>query len=132
METRGVRNNNPLNIRIGNNWLGEVEKPTDHQFEQFKEMKWGVRAAFIILRNYIRRHGLNTVRKIITRWAPGNENNTAAYIKTVCERTGYEPDQRLTFCSAQMVPLFQAMCYVENGQTIDDRVVMEGWGLGAF
>ena len=50
---RGIRNNNPLNLRVGNNWKGEVSQPTDHTFEQFTEMKWGVRAAFIVLRNYI-------------------------------------------------------------------------------
>ena len=72
---RGIRNNNPLNLRVGNNWKGEVSQPTDHTFEQFTEMKWGVRAAFIVLRNYIKRHKLNTVRKIISRWAPANENN---------------------------------------------------------
>ena len=38
---RGIRNNNPLNIRVGNNWKGEVSQPTDHTFEQFTEMKWG-------------------------------------------------------------------------------------------
>lgn len=51
---RGIRNNNPLNIKIGNNWLGEVTDPTDPIFEQFVSMKYGLRAAFIILRRYIR------------------------------------------------------------------------------
>ena len=62
---RGIRNNNPLNLRVGNNWKGEVSQPTDHTFEQFTEMKWGVRAAFIVLRNYIKRHKCNTVRFFI-------------------------------------------------------------------
>mgnify|MGYP007032335315 CR=1 FL=1 len=36
---RGIRNNNPLNIRIGNVWLGEVQSPDDPEFEQFVSMK---------------------------------------------------------------------------------------------
>jgi hypothetical protein len=32
---RGIRNNNPLNIRIGNDWQGERKPNTDGAFEQF-------------------------------------------------------------------------------------------------
>ena len=70
METRGVRNNNPLNIRIGNAWLGEVKNPTDKEFEQFESLLYGLRAAFVLIRRYIRRYGLCTIRQIVTRWAP--------------------------------------------------------------
>ena len=124
---RGIRNNNPLNLRVGNNWKGEVSQPTDHTFEQFTEMKWGVRAAFIVLRNYIVRHKQNTVRKIISRWAPQNENNTQAYIATVCQRANLKPDEVITFDAADtMIKLFQAMCYVENGREISLDDVVEG------
>jgi hypothetical protein len=40
---RGIRNNNPLNLRVGNNWKGEVAGISGLTFEQFTEMKWGVR-----------------------------------------------------------------------------------------
>ena len=69
---RGIRNNNPLNIRIGNVWLGEVPNPTDHEFEQLVSMFYGLRAGFILLRRYIRRYHLTTVPDIISRWAPGS------------------------------------------------------------
>ena len=127
---RGIRNNNPLNIRVGNNWKGEVSQPTDHTFEQFTEMKWGVRAAFIVLRNYIVRHKCNTIRKIIPRWAPANENNTRAYINTVCQRSNLKPDEVISFDNTcQMIALLLAMCYVENGQEIALDDVVEGWLL---
>ena len=41
---RGIRNNNPLNIRIGNQWLGERANPNDPAFEQFVAMEYGIRA----------------------------------------------------------------------------------------
>ena len=127
---RGIRNNNPLNLRVGNNWKGEVANPSDHAFEQFTEMKWGVRAAFIVLRNYIVRHKCNTIRKIISRWAPANENNTQAYIATVSQRANIKPDEVINVDNTcQMIALLLAMCYVENGQEISLDDVVEGWLL---
>ena len=127
---RGIRNNNPLNIRVGNNWKGEVANPSDHTFEQFTEMKWGVRAAFIVLRNYIVRHKCNTIRKIISRWAPANENNTQAYIATVSQRANLKPDEVINVDNTcQMIALLLAMCFVENGQEISLDDVVEGWLL---
>ena len=127
---RGIRNNNPLNLRVGNNWKGEVANPSDHTFEQFTEMKWGVRAAFVVLRNYIQRHKCNTIRKIISRWAPANENNTQAYIATVSQRANIQPDEPISFDNTcQMIALLLAMCYVENGQEISLDDVVEGWLL---
>ena len=127
---RGIRNNNPLNLRVGNNWKGEVANPSDHTFEQFTEMKWGVRAAFVVLRNYIQRHKCNTIRKIISRWAPANENNTQAYIATVSQRANIKPDEVINVDNTcQMIALLLAMCYVENGQEISLDDVVEGWLL---
>lgn len=127
---RGIRNNNPLNIRVGNNWQGEVSKPSDHTFEQFKEMKYGVRAAFIILRNYINRHKLNTIPKVITRWAPSNENNTLAYIKAVEKYSLIDINETLRFENkCQMINLFRAMCIVENGREIDIQDVILGYDM---
>lgn len=127
---RGIRNNNPLNIRIGNNWLGEVSNPTDTQFEQFTTMFFGVRAAFIILRNYILRYKLNTVEKIIQRWAPSTENDTSNYINTVCAYANLRRDEVLDFYNdEQMKALFMGMCYVENGLVIDILDVCRGYDL---
>ena len=127
---RGIRNNNPLNLRVGNNWKGEVANPSDHTFEQFTEMKWGVRAAFVVLRNYIVRHKCNTIRKIISRWAPANENNTQAYIATVSQRANIKPDEVINVDNTcQMIALLLAMCFVENGQEISLDDVVEGWLL---
>ena len=125
---RGIRNNNPLNIRIGNNWQGEVSKPTDKQFEQFVSMEYGVRAAFIIIRNYIKRYKLNTIEKICSRWAPSSENNTSNYIKTVVLMSGLSRKQELSFYSYDhMRRLFTGMCYAENGLIIDASTILQGW-----
>lgn len=125
---RGIRNNNPLNIRIGNTWLGEVSNPTDPTFEQFVSMMYGVRAAFILIRRYIRHYHRDTVATIIYAWAPTSENQTIKYIDTVCGIMNIEPYTRVTFEDRDtMVALFQAMSMVEVGQRIPDDVVLKGY-----
>lgn len=126
---RGIRNNNPLNLRVGNNWKGEVEVSSDPTFEQFTEMKWGVRAAFVVLRNYIVRHKCNTIRMIITRWAPSNENDTERYIELVSWITGICKNEKITWSEVTMKRLFHAMCFVENGRGIDLKDIDDGWLL---
>ena len=127
---RGIRNNNPLNIRVGNVWQGEVKKPTDSAFEQFISMKWGVRAAFVILRRYIKRYGHNTIRSIVSTWAPTNENNTNAYVDFVAKRTRLNPDMPIRFDDkATMVAIVSAMIWQENGQGIDERIIEDAYEM---
>lgn len=120
---RGIRNNNPLNIRIGNTWLGEVPNPTDSQFEQFVSVRYGLRAAFCILRRYIRRYNRNTISTIISAWAPVTENATQRYIDVVVQRMGLPADTPIKYEDKEtMVRLVEAMAFVENGchLTVDD------------
>lgn len=116
---RGIRNNNPLNIRIGNVWLGEVKNPTDPEFEQFISMRYGLRAAFVILRRYIRRYHRDTIQAIISSWAPSNENATQNYINHVATRMGMSSMEPILYEDKEtMVRLVGAMSFFENGGTI--------------
>lgn len=129
---RGYRNNNPLNIRINsaNNWQGKVTPNTDGAFEQFTSMAYGFRAAFILIRNYINNYGATTVQAIISKWAPNNENNTAAYISAVCGSTGFSPDTIINpYNETQMCKLVFAMAIVENGYAPNMSDVVAGWNL---
>lgn len=127
---RGIRNNNPLNIRIGNTWLGEVPNPTDSEFEQFVSIRYGLRAAFYILRRYIRRYGRNTPAKIIRAWAPANENNTQRYIEVVCKRSLIAPDEVIDYADKNtMVRLVKAMAFVECGVQLDDDVIGSSYDI---
>lgn len=121
---RGIRNCNPLNIRIGNTWLGERDNPDDTEFEQFVNITYGLRAGFIILRRYIRRYHLNTVQLIISRWAPRSENFTDVYVKRVCALTGLQPDEPIDYADKEaMTKLVSAMCQVECGQPVDGTLI---------
>ena len=128
--SRGIRNNNPLNIRIGNVWLGEVQENTDLEFEQFVSMEYGLRAAFILLRRYINHYKLNTINKIIQRWAPSKENDTSKYCLVVCKRTGIPGDQIISFSDRDvMCSIVKAMAYVECGVELDDAKLRKGYAL---
>ena len=127
---RGIRNNNPLNIRRGNNWIGEVDNPTDKEFEQFQTMELGLRAAFLLLRRYILRYGLKTVYAVISRWAPPTENHTNLYIGRVCQLSRLTPETILEYEDREMMEtLVWAMCIVENGQEVSIEIIRRGYNL---
>lgn len=127
---RGIRNNNPLNIRIGNAWLGERPNPTDGVFEEFVTMEYGIRAAFVILRRYIRRYKRHTISLIISSWAPSNENATENYISIVSQRTGLDPDTWLKYEDKEtMVKLVAAMAYVECGTQLDFNRIEKAYDM---
>ena len=105
MATRGLRNNNPLNIRRSgsNKWQGMRPVQTDKAFVQFTARKYGYRAAFVLIRNYIQRHHANTIGKIIARWAPSSDgNDTQSYIRFVSRTTGIPADEPLRFENQQV------------------------------
>ena len=130
MIPRGIRNNNPLNIRVGNVWLGEVKNPTDPHFEQFNSMEYGLRAGFILLRRYIRHYKRLTIEDIISSWAPSNENNTKAYIATVVKVSGIPSNRILHYSDKEtMCKLVDAMCFVENGAHVSMEKISKGYDI---
>lgn len=113
---RGIRNNNPLNIRrsSSNAWQGQRREVTDAQFCEFETMEWGIRAALLVLRAYKRR-GLVSIADIVLSWAPPSDgNNTRAYIGRVCQLTGLPHYLRLPQCRWPLV--LWAMAQVECGR----------------
>lgn len=125
---RGIRNNNPLNIRIGNCWLGEVREPNDPDFEQFISMVYGVRAGFVLLRRYIRHYHRTTIPQVIAAWAPSTENNTEAYIASVCQHSKISRDETLDYYNQdQMFRLMDAMIFHECGQHISEQHIRDGY-----
>ena len=133
MTPRGLRNNNPLNIektRGGNPWQGEVVPSKDKRFAQFTTVAYGYRAAFKLLNNYQRNYGLDTIRKMIGRWAPENENDTDSYIKAVSDYAGIPADDPININDReQMIRIVAGMSKVENGREAEMSDVIAGWNL---
>lgn len=119
--TRGERNNNPGNLRYEPSipWLGLAEPPHDAGgYCVFQTPGMGLRAAARDLLSKWRR-GLNTVQTIIDVYAPPNENNTAAYVKDVCDRLGVNPDTIIDLTgNGVLLAFLKAIVWHENGRVI--------------
>lgn len=125
--SRGVRNNNPLNLRrTSDNWIGLCESQTDKEFFQFESPEYGFRAAAKTLMNY-RLKGISTVSEVINRWAPPTENNTSSYIVSICSHLGVPPTYDITDDDLPM--LLRAMAYIESGKWYDITVIQNGISL---
>lgn len=117
---RGIRNNNPGNIRknTANNWKGVVRPGTDKEFEQFIDMPHGVRALRVLIENYIK-NGNNTIQKIIGRYAPSHENPTAEYANFVASRVGVLKD--MPIYQFNIPSIVKAIIEFENGANYIDN-----------
>ena len=125
---RGVRNNNPLNVKFStaNHWYGQTG--ADEDGFVICEYPWqGYRMSAVLLKNYQKNHlatdgsAIDTVAEIIARWAPqvpsGTENpHQAAYIATVRRWMGVEKGAHID-CEDhdQMKSLISAMARFETG-----------------
>lgn len=127
---RGIRNCNPLNIRIGNAWLGEVYTPDDPDFEQFVSMEYGLRAACVLLRRYIKHYRRNTIISIISSWAPANENDTQRYIDCVSRLSGIPSDKELRYEDCEEIcKIVDAMAFVECGEHVPMEKIRKGYSM---
>lgn len=92
----GLRQNNPGNLRPSNPpWQGETGAANG--FAVFDTMANGLRAMGKQIIAYHDAHGIDTVAGTIARWAPSNENNTAAYTSFVCSVLSCNPDDVFDF-----------------------------------
>ena len=130
-QPRGLRNKNPLNIRISkDNFIGELVPSQDPAFKQFKTIEYGYRCAFVTLATYNKR-GRNTIEKIISARAPTNENNTAGYIDNVEKWSGIDRHKLLSISGSKSdyVSIVAAMSRVENGVAANIDEVKKGFEL---
>lgn len=133
---RGQRNNNPLNIKYVKTtiWVGQVRdiERSDKVFVEFYEMKYGIRAAIKLIKNYIR-SGYNTIDTIVTRWCPDHTapayrqfvgDHVKAVIPAVGRQTPIGSDDK-----AVIRAMVQAMAWMESHYRISDEEFDEAWEL---
>lgn len=129
--SRGLRNNNPGNIRHSRvRYKGEVRPSRDPDFKEFSTMAYGYRAVFVLLDTYRSRYGLNTIRQMLNRYAPPTENFTEGYVRFVADYAGVMPDEVVdTHSEKDMIPIVAAMSKIENGVAANIADVERGWEL---
>lgn len=111
-QTRGLRNNNPGNIKKGSQWIGLAPDQTDETFARFLAPEFGIRAMGYLLRKYANDYNLRTVRKIISRWSATDQE---PYISYVASKLGVSPDTTIDV-QAKLVPIMQAITRFENAR----------------
>lgn len=133
---RGIRNNNPGNIdRTNINWQGMAAHQDDPRFIVFRGPEWGIRAIARILLNYWANDGCKTIRQIINRWAPPEENDTDAYIADVANRSSLHADD---MCDVRnvgtMSALVEAIIRHENDgqQPYSQAIIQQGLALAGI
>ena len=127
-----MKNNNPGNIRLSKDkWQGLAANQSDKAFFVFKSAEWGIRALARVLIKYQDDYDLDTVAKIITRWAPPSENDTEAYIAAVSKAVGIRASDPLDVHDyTTLRPLVDAIIAHENaGYRYPDAVVDKGLAL---
>ena len=142
MKSRGIRNNNPLNIRhSADRWQGARMEQKDRSFVQFQSMAYGYRAAWKVLESYWkhfhRQRQPFTVESIIRRWAPPSENHTDAYVKTVLRLTSLGGNEHLPrpftgYMLDKLARLMAAMTVMECGiplEEVDLDAIWQGYDL---
>jgi hypothetical protein len=126
---RGQRNNNPLNLKLSNNaWKGKIAGG-DGVFEKFVNMEYGLRANIINMRTQYNR-GANTIRKLISVWAPPSDNNpTESYIRQVSDSSGIAPDKVFAWDKEIVRSIVVPMGIIESRYVISDSLFNRSWAL---
>lgn len=133
--TREERINNPGGIERAPNtvWKGaSPDQSADSRFVVFTSPVWGIRALARTLLTYSRVYpqdtprDIDTVREIVSRWAPPTENDTDAYVQAVAKTTGFLPDQTIDVTDPEvMASLVIAIIRQENGRNSYHRDEIE-------
>lgn len=126
----GIRQNNPGNIRINprDKWQESLPGERGDEFVRFKSPQFGVRAMAKILIKYDQR-GINTIREVISTWAPPTENDTDSYVDDVAGRMGMDPDEWIDLDSFEVaLPLVNAIIAHENKNYVykNQQIIKDG------
>jgi len=91
----GLDDNQTQSNSNANN-LGNI-RPTGSNtgFKQTPSKEQGLADIDANLLAYGQKHGIDTLRGVISRWAPASENDTGSYIDTVAKRLSLDPDQKI-------------------------------------
>lgn len=124
--TRAERNNNPGNLEFRGQ-DGAVPENGSGRFAKFNSPSEGVAALAKQLQRYGSR-GIDTLRGIISKYAPSNENDTQAYIGALSKRLGVGSDQKLDLNNSDTLSgLIKGISQHESGKDfLNNQDVLSG------
>lgn len=112
---RGIRNNNPGNIKAGKFAAEMGAVGSDGTFAIFRTPEDGLNALRELMTRY-KSGGTDTVSSIISKFAPPSENNTQSYIASLSKSMGVNPGDHLNMTPGVMQSLLAGITKIENGQ----------------
>jgi len=113
---RGIRNNNPGNLNFAGQAGATKETGPNGRFAVFGTMQEGLIALKNQLQLYAAR-GIDTIRTIISKFAPENENNTKAYIQAISKQLGIGANTKLNLSDpTTLKALMQGITNIEVGR----------------
>ncbi|WP_447876939.1 hypothetical protein [Serratia fonticola] len=130
---RGIRNNNPGNLNFAGQAGAQKEGGPNGRFAVFQSMTAGVAALYRQIQLYASR-GINTISKIVNKYAPAaDNNNVGAYIKALMGATGKDANEALDTSDMQtMMSLLRGIINHENGKGhVSDDQILKGMQVGA-
>jgi len=133
--TLGWKLNNPGNIERGQPWAGLAPEQLHARYATFIAPEFGIRVIAYLMEKYANVYGLNTVRGIISRYAPVHENPTDAYMSNVARALGLTGPKVVDMpfdVNASMKALIKAIIGQEIGygrNPYPDSVIDEGIAL---
>jgi hypothetical protein len=120
--SRGIRNNNPLNLKKGVKFAYMIENPNEKTFMTFSKSWQGIRAGVLDITNDIAK-GKNNLVSLISEFAPKKENDTKNYINLLSKKLSITKDTILDRTDFNfMLKLVKAIIEVENG-TINAKLI---------
>jgi len=133
--SRGIRNNNPGNIDYRGQKGATIERQGG-RFAKFETAFDGLKAMASQLYRYFdgKTTGthLDTIKKIVSTWAPGSENDTKSYIQSVAKKLGIDADAKLNLNDPTlMAKLMGAITAHENGTNPYTEQLISGAALAA-
>lgn len=132
--TVGLRNNNPGNLKRWDNstpYKGEILPNPEPPWRYFQSMAYGYRAMFhLIIVRYIMDYGLNTLHKVMHRYAPTSENDTQNYIDHMVQQTGITAHEPIDITNhSLMLAIGRAISFMENGVMANETHLQNGYNM---
>ena len=137
---RGIRNNNPGNLRPldSGNWDGQSGVDSGN-YITFSTSAWGLRALAHNLYSYGANDGINTLSATANRWAPASENDPNAYAATLSSVSGLGVSDTIDLTDkATNLAVMRGIVQAENGEEMpgvpwfSDAELSQAQGLGTL
>lgn len=117
-----AKNKNPMNIKKLDNdvWEGQIGVDR-HGHVIFSSWEYGVRAAAFTLSAYEQKHNVDTLEKLVSRFAEAKGKSHADYVTFLSNSLDIKRDQKISLI--EYIPrLLRAMSKYESGLELPDEL----------